>query len=226
NGAISQAGALTVVGAANFSASANTIDLTTNGTSNSFTGAITLSNSGSNAVTLTNNRATSLAASSVGNNLTIVSNGAISQTGALTVLGAASFSASANTIDLTTNGTSNSFTGAITLSNSGSNAVTLTNNRATSLAASSVGINLTFISNGAISQTGALTVPVSASFSAGANSINLTTNGASNSFTGAVLLSDSGTNDVSLTNSIALSLGASTIGRNLTLVSGGSISQA
>ena len=38
-------------------------------------------------VTLTNNRATLLAASTVGNNLTIISNGAITQTGALTVPG-------------------------------------------------------------------------------------------------------------------------------------------
>src|SRR5206468_1945892 len=127
----------------------------------------------------------------VGRNLTVTAGGAISEGAAIAVTGTASFSAGAHAIDLTTNGASNSFSSAITLSNSGSNAVTLTNNRATSLAASSVGNDLTIVSNGAISQTGALTVPGSASFSAGANSINLTTNGASNSFTGAVLLSNS-----------------------------------
>ncbi len=85
-------------------------------------------------MTLTNSVATVLAASTVGNNLTIVSGGALSQTGALVVPGASSFSAGTNAINLTTNGASNSFTGAITLSNSGAKAVTLTNDIATSLA--------------------------------------------------------------------------------------------
>ncbi len=127
---------------------------------------------------------TILAASTGGGNLTIVSGGALSQTGALVVPGTASFSAGANAINLTTNGTSNSFTGAITLSNSGANAVTLTNSIATVLAASTVGNNLTIVSGGALSQTGALIVPGTSSFSAGSNAINLTNNGTANSFTG------------------------------------------
>ncbi len=224
-GAISQAGAIVVPGTASFTAGSNTINLTTNGASNSFTGAITLSNSGANAVTLTNSIATVLAASTVGNNLTIVSGGALSQTGALVVPGTSSFSAGTNAINLTTNGTSNSFTGAITLSNSGANTVTLTNSIATVLAASTVGNNLTIVSGGAISQTGALVVPGTSSFSAGSNTINLTTNGTSNSFTGAITLSNSGANAVTLTNSIATSLAASTVGGNLTIISGGNISQ-
>ncbi len=106
-GAISQTGALVVPGTASFTAGSNTINLTTNGASNSFTGAITLSNSGANAVTLTNSIATVLAASTVGNNLTIVSGGALSQVGALVVPGTSSFNAGSNAINLTTNGTSN-----------------------------------------------------------------------------------------------------------------------
>ncbi len=128
----------------------------------------------------------------MGNNLTIVSGGALSQTGALVVPGTSTFSAGANAINLTTNGTSNSFTGAITLSNSGANAVTLTNSIATVLAASTVGNNLTITSGGNISQTGTLVVPGTSSFGAGAHAIDLTTNGASNSFTGAITLSNSG----------------------------------
>ena len=77
--------------------------------------------------------------------------------------------------------------------------------------------------NGAIIQTGVLTIPGTSSFSAGAHAITLTKN---NALTGAVALSNSGTNDVSLTTSGAMQLATSTIGRNLTLIAGGSITQS
>ncbi|MDX1901589.1 MAG: filamentous hemagglutinin N-terminal domain-containing protein [Gammaproteobacteria bacterium] len=219
SGAITQTGALTVGGTSSFSAGAHAITLTQ---ANSFTGAVTLSNSGAFDVSLTNSIATSLAASSIGQNLTLTStSGAISQTGALTIGGTSNFSAGAHAITLTQ---ANSFTGAITLSNSGAFDVSLTNSIATSLAASSVGQNLTVTStSGAISQTGAISVGGTSSFSAGANAITLTQ---ANSFTGAITLSNSGANDVSLTNSVATALAASTIGQNLTVTStSGAISQ-
>src|SRR4029077_7459140 len=77
----------------------------------------------------------------------------------------------------------------------------------------------------AISQTGALVVPGTSSFSAGANGIDLTTNGGGNNFTGAVALNNSGANDVSITNSGALQIGASTIGQNFNVTAGGNISE-
>src|SRR6202012_1960302 len=80
--------------------------------------------------------------------------------------------------------------------------------------------------NGAISQTGALTVACISSFNAGNNTINLSTNGGSNAFTGAVSLLNSGVNNVSLTNSIATLLGTSTVGTGtLSLTRGGSLTQ-
>ena len=148
-------------------------------------------------------------------------NGAITQIGALTVPGTASFNAGANAITLANSG--NLFTGAVTLSNSGANVVSINDNQALVLAASSVGQNLFVTANGAISQTGALTVPGTASFSAGANAIDLSTNGASNSFIGAVSLSNSGSNNVSITDNNALQIASATVGGNLTLVSNGAI---
>ena len=74
----------------------------------------------------------------------------------------------------------------------------------------------------AITQTGALTVPSTSSFSASANAITLTQ---SNNLSGAVSLSNSSTNNVSVTNSGALMIGASTIGENLSLIAGGNISE-
>ena len=152
--------------------------------------------------------------------LSATAGGVITQTGAITVPGTASFTAGGNAITLTQG---NSFTGAITLSNSGTNNVILENSIATILAASTVGQNLTVTSSGAITQTGALTVPGASSFSASTNPITLTQ---SNNFTGAVSLSNSSTNNVSVTNSGALVIGASSIGQNLSLIAGGTISES
>ncbi len=214
-----------VPGTSSFSAGSHAIDLTTNGAANSFTGAIALSNSGANAVTVTNSIASVLAASTIGGSLTLVSGGAISQSGAIVVGGTSSFSAGSHAIDLTTNGSGNSFTGAITLANTGANDVTITNSIATALAASTVGNNIAVISGGAISQSGAVVVQGQRVSAQASNAIDLTTNGSSNSFTGAITLSNSGAHAVTVSNSIATVLAASSVGNNLTIVSGGAISQ-
>ena len=165
------------------------------------------------------NAAIAFPAISLSGNLSALAGGAITETGALTVTGTSSFTAGGNPITLTQ---ANSLTGAITFSNSGANNVSLTNSIATVLAASTVGQNLTITSSGAISETGALTVPGTSSFSASANAITLTQ---SNNFTGAVSLSNSSTNNVSVINSGALVIGLSSIGENLSLTAGGSISE-
>jgi hypothetical protein len=187
-----------------------------------------LSNSGANNVSLTNSLATKLGASSVGSGtLSINSGGAITESGAFTQAagaGAATFNAGANAITLNQ---SNAFTGAVALDNSGANNVALTNGGATTLGASSVGSGTFAVTvSGAITQTGAITQAAGAglaSFGSGANAITLTQ---SNGFTGAVAFSNSGANDVALTNGAALTIGTSSIGRNLTLTAGGSISEA
>ncbi|MFZ3067502.1 MAG: hypothetical protein WA253_05080, partial [Gammaproteobacteria bacterium] len=191
---------------------ANTIS-SFNGT-NTTSGQMSLINTGSLSLT---------GISQTGGNLVINNLGAISQTSALTVSGTSSFSADANTINLLSSGGGNSFTGSVALLNSGNNAVSLNNSIALILAASSVGNNLTITANGGISQIGILTVPGTSSFSAGANSIDLTQN---NILTGAVSLNNSGNNNVSLTNSIALILGTSNVGAGtLSLISGGTMSE-
>ncbi|MGA9852792.1 MAG: filamentous hemagglutinin N-terminal domain-containing protein, partial [Gammaproteobacteria bacterium] len=121
-------------------------------------------------------------------NLNVISSGAVSQSQALDVGGTTTISAGTNSISL--NNAGNTFTGAISLSNSGANNVLLTNSVATILAGIGIGGNLNVISGGAITQTGALVVTGTSSFSAGANAITLNT--AANNFTGAVSLSNSG----------------------------------
>ncbi|MEJ0068456.1 MAG: hypothetical protein WDO24_06735 [Pseudomonadota bacterium] len=66
-------------------------------------------------------------------NLSVTATGAISQTAALSAGGTSNFNAGANAITLTNAG--NSFTGAVTLSNSGANNVALQTSAALQLAA-------------------------------------------------------------------------------------------
>src|SRR6185437_9917543 len=89
---------------------------------------------------------------------------------------------------------------AITLTNSGSLAIT---------------------AGGAITQSGALIVPGTASFTAGTNAITLTN--ANNNMTGAVSLSNSGSNNATINNSTNLTLGASTVGQELIATSSAAI---
>jgi hypothetical protein len=220
SGTITQTGALTVAGTSSFTAGANAITLTN--ASNDFSGAVSFSNSGANDVSVTDVNVLALGAGTFGGNLTVVTNGAITQAGALVVAGTSSFTAGANTITLTN--ASNNFTGAVSLSNSGSNAVSVTDTNAIVLGASTIGGVLTVVANGTITQTGAVVVAGTSSFTAGANAITLTH--ASNDFTGAVSFSNSGANDVSVTDMNAIALGAGTFGGNLTVVANGTITQA
>src|SRR5262249_23231056 len=94
----------------------------------------------------------------------------------------------------------------------------LTNNVATTLAASSIGRNLVIIDQvGNLSQTGALTVGGTSSFTTSATDATITLTSA-NLLTGAASLNTSGTGgNASLTNDKATVLGASKVGGNLTI---------
>ena len=77
---------------------------------------------------------------------------------------------------------------------------------------------------GAITQTGAIDADLASSglITAGANAITLTN---TSHFSGAVSLSNSGTNDVALADANALDLGTVTVGQNLTVTTGGGINR-
>lgn len=220
-GAITQA---TGAGAASFSAGANPISLTQ---ANIFTGPVIFSNSGANNVALTNNAALNLGASTIGSGtFGITAAGPITQSGIITQAsnaGATSFSAGANPITLTLN---NIFTGAVSLTNSGANNVALTNNRALILGTSSVGTGtLDIIAAGALTQTGTLTQTSGAgavTMNVGANPITLT---ASNSLTGAVSVTNSGNNNVALTNTGLLTLGTFSVGSGTLNLTGVGVTQ-
>ncbi|MBI3516313.1 MAG: filamentous hemagglutinin N-terminal domain-containing protein, partial [Proteobacteria bacterium] len=225
-GSITQTGVLTVPGTTTLASTVASSDILLSTQANNFTGAVSVggtlanirdfalrnANAGATAPTLNtltglrnltlqfDNAAIALGAFSASGTATISARGAITQTGAASVTGTSSFTAGAHAITLTQ--AANSFTGAVSLSNSGANNVALVNNVATVLASATIGQNLTVTSNGAITQTAAATVGGTSSFAAGANAITLTQ--AANSFTGAVTLSNSGANAASLTTGGAL----------------------
>ncbi|MCS6242328.1 MAG: filamentous hemagglutinin N-terminal domain-containing protein [Opitutus sp.] len=220
---------IVVAGTTNLTAGANAITL--NNATNDFTGAVSLSNSGANNVSLRDTNALDLGTVGVGSGtLTVQSGGALTQSGVITQAasaGAASFTAGANAITL--NNASNNFTGTVSLSNSGANNVSLRDTNALDLGTVSVGSGtLTVQSGGALTQSGVITQAASAgvaSFTAGAFAITLAN--ASNDFTGALSLSNSGANNVSLRDTNALDLGTVGVGSGtLTVQSGGALTQS
>ena len=230
-GNLSQAGALTVGGASSFTTTTTNATITLTSATNALSGGVTLGTTGAtSSASLTNNVATSLAFASVQGTLTIIdSTGNLSQTGALHVGGASSFTTTATDATITLTTAANTLTGAVTLGTTGTNGnVSLTNNVATSLAASTIGGTLTVVdSTGNLSQAGALSVGGTSSFTTSATDATITLTSATNALTGAVTLGTTGTNgNASLTNNVATSLAASTIDGTLTVVdSTGNLSQ-
>ncbi|MEJ0068452.1 MAG: hypothetical protein WDO24_06710 [Pseudomonadota bacterium] len=217
-GAITNNGGSVVVGgASSFQTTAGAISVTN--ASNALSGAITLL-PGSGTASLVNTSATNLVGETFSGSLTVTSGGNLTETGALSVAGAASFTTSSGTLTLTNS--ANGFSGGVALMTAG--AASLTNSTTTSLAASNVGGNLVLISTaGPITESGAVSVGGTATFNAGANAITLTTAG--NSLVGAVALVTTGANDASLINSTATVLGATTVGGNLAVTSNGAVTQ-
>ena len=237
------AGAVTITG------NAGAITLTK---SNSFTGAIGLSNSGANNIGLTSSNALDIATSAVGSGaFSLISGGSITQSGTITqAVSAGTFtleSTAANsdiTLSLANdlNGTislggtlgnildvnlRNVNTSASLITNLGSasslrNLTLAFNNAAIALGALSMTGNLDVTAGGAITQSGALTISgtdKTATFAAGSSN-NLTLSNSGNNFTKVLITSG---NNVTLVDTNALNLGASTVSGNLSVTTSGAI---
>jgi fibronectin-binding autotransporter adhesin len=239
-GAISQTGALSVTGSSSLAAGANAITLANAG--NNFTGAVGLSNSGANNVSIRDANGLILGNVNVGTGTLGVQAVGITQAAGTAIVqsaaaGAASFNSGGGVLTLANTG--NDFTGTVSLTGGSTqitdaNALTLgtlatgalsaVSTGALNLGTGNIGSNLTATSNnGAISQTGALAVTGSSTINAGTGAITLTDAG--NDFVGAVSLSNSGANDVSVSDANALVLGASTLGSGALTLTATGISQ-
>src|SRR3990167_8248711 len=201
---ITQSAALIISGAAFFTAGS---DITLNNSNNDFS---SISMSGHD-VYVQDKNALTLNASSLTGNLTILTNGDISQNGALVVPGAASFIANAHAITL--NDANNQLSGAVALSNAGNHNVALSNNGSLLLAASSLGSGTLDLTATSISQNGAIIEEANAGITTiNANDGAIALTDSNNLFTGTVKLNNRGDNNVALTNDGALTIGTSNIG--------------
>ncbi|MEA5124939.1 filamentous hemagglutinin N-terminal domain-containing protein [Xanthomonas floridensis] len=222
SGGITQTGGLAVGGAAQFTAGTDNITLTAS--DNDFGGAVGLSG---NAVQVVDRDRLTLGNSSVGSLLVNSNNTAIDQQGALTVSGSSSFDAGNGSITLT-NG-ANNFTGTVnlsggavqvvdantlTLGNLDTGALTVTSTGALNLGTGSTGALTATSNNGAITQTGALSVNGVGSIDAGSATVALTDIG--NHFAGTVNLTGGATQivDASTLTLGSLNTGALTVSSN------------
>jgi len=218
-GAITDSGVITVSGTTAFDNSAGTDAAITLDSASTYTGDVTFTVDAGSDVTITDNSAFAIQSGLNVNNLSITSTGSVTDLGDIDIDGTLTVSAAGQSIELT--GTGNDLTGAVSLTGA---AVTLNDSTATSIAGITATGALSVTSGGAITQSGGIDADSTASFTAGANAITLTNAG--NDFSGAVSLSNSGTNDVSLTDTNALDLGTVLVGQDLTVTTGGDLTDS
>ena len=231
-GSLSQSGPLIVGGSSSFTTEGGNATITLANANNALAGGVALDTTGSSgAASVTNGVATALAASSVGGALTVDDKaGSLSQSGALSVGGAWSFTTEGSDATITLTNASNALTGAVALDTTGSlGAASLTNGVATVLAASSVGGTLTVDDKaGSLSQSGALIVGGTSVFITEGSNATITLADAGNLLTGAVTLGTVGSSGAaSVTNGVTTVLAAMSIGGALTVDDkAGSLSQS
>ena len=219
NGLISDNGNVTVGGATTLAAGAGN-DITLNNADNF--GVVSIA-SGNN-VTLNDVNALTLGASSISGNLNITANGAIADSGNVTVAGATTLAAGAgNNISFTH---ADDFGGPVSIA-SGNN-VFLNDINAIDLGASTVSGALTVTAGGNISDSGNLTVANSATFAtAGGNSIILDESG--NTFNGPVFFASTGggnLNNVTVVDTTAFDITGVVVDGTFAVTSGGPVTQS
>ena len=245
-GAITQTGALAIGGTSDINAGANSITLTN--VNNDFGDAVSLANTGAFDIAITDANALTLGTLNITDgNLTVISTGAmnlgagtvggilsansnggaITQTGALVIVGISDINAGANSITLTN--ASNDFGGAVSLANTGVFNVAITNgsgNGLLQLATVSAGQNFTATAD-AITLTSTVTTSISnaGSVRVTANAGLLTINaGADINSGGEVILSgDSGivtAGNVTTANANVSFLSATTLTGNVAITTG------
>ena len=143
-------GALTVTGLTTLTAGAAN-NITLNNAGNNFS---TVGITSGNNVALTDGNALDLAASTISGTLNVTTNGALTQSGALTVAGIDHIECRRGN-NITLNNAGNNFS---TVGITSGNNVALTDSNALDLAASTVSGTLNVTTNGALTQSGALTV--------------------------------------------------------------------
>ena len=220
-GDITDSGVLTITGESTFkAASGQNVTLDSTSTFSSDVNFTTASGNLAN-VTVTDTNDFEIQALTLSGNLDVISTGgSITDDGALAITGTSSFTTSASNEDITLDTTTNAFTGAVTLSTTGSTGNAEIDGGTTQLdiAASTVGGNLKLTSGNATGITDSGTVTVSGNLTAVNDVSNGDINMGSLAVDGTIALVTTGTEgDVTLVNDAGLNFATSSIGGDLTV---------
>ena len=173
------------------------------------------------AITISETDALDITASSATGALSITAGGPITQSGAIDADSTASFAAGANAITLAN--ASNDFSGAVSLSNSGSNDVSLTDTNALDLGTVGVGQNLAITASGAITDSGVVTVAGTTTFdNSGGSNAAIELDSAS-TYTGNVTFTTDSGSDITITDNSAFAIQDGLNVNNLSITSTGSV---
>ena len=215
---ITQSGDLSIGGTTDLGANIAS-NILLNRAGNNFVGGVFVT-SGNN-VTLVDANTLDLAGGTVSGNLSLTSNGAITDSGGLAVTGTTTLAAGAAN-DITLDSVGNNFVNAVGII-SGRN-VTLVDANAIDLGpTSTVSGNLSVTANGAISDSGSLVVTGTTTLATGAAN-NITLDNGLNNFGGAVSITSG--NNVTLVNADGIDLGASNVSGNFSVTTGGAVTDS
>src|SRR3990167_6582636 len=206
-------GTLTIAGRATFDLGTSQ-DMTLDNAANTF-GELAITSSRD--VTITTGSALALFTSTISGNLNLVTNGDITQSGALAITGNATFDA--NTNDITLDKTGNDFS---TLSVTSGQDVSIQDSNSIALSNFTVSGNLNLLTNGNISQVSSSSLNITGNATFDANTSNITLNKTGNDFS---TLSVTSGQDVSIQDSNSIALSNFTVSGNLNLLTNGNISQ-
>lgn len=202
NGNITDGGTLNIAGLALFTAGTNNIVL--NNAANDFAsvGVISADN-----VTLRDANAINLAASTMDGNLTVTSDGAITQSGVLMVAGTAAFNAGASH-NITLDAFNNAFN---TVRINDGNDVKLKSADDLNLAASTVSGNFEVTSGGNITQNGVLTIIGTPTFTLTTPETNISLASRTNDFSMTPIITDNGNVESLLLRNVAVNAAVPTL---------------
>ena len=219
-GDVTNSGALAITGLTTITAAGS--DVTLNNAGNDFS-TIVLTDGGTDAVnaTIVDTNAIVLGASATSGTFSLTAGGNVTDSGQLTFAGATTIDATGFTITLDDDAADTDTYGSLDLT---ATTITIDENAATDIAAAAA-TTATFISTGAITDSGALAITGTATFTAPGNPVTLDTAG--NDF-GTIVLTDGGSDatNVTVVDTNGIDIGASAVSGTFDLTAGGNVTDS
>ena len=217
--AITQSGALSVAGTSSFITDVDDKAITLDDTGNALTGTASFTTQGTAGHVTLDNGTTGLDLGTldIAGNLDVASGGAITQSDSLTVTGTSRFVTNVDDKAITLDDTGNALDGAVRFITQGTEGhVTLDNGTTDlNLMTSNIAGDFDVITGGAITQSGALLVEGTSSFTTDVADKAIAIDDILNEFNGATSLNTLGTGSATMVNTIGVDMAASNVGGSL-----------